>query len=244
MRVHTIWALGLLLAVTASASARAQVLEFGDEDLSNTGVYPTDPKAGATQSSLAPGVVTFATNKYHHNFPFTPSPSDFAGTDQIFVGSVQTANHEGYSSESSRRNGPQMFTLDYSSLLPAGNTLQTLTLGVAADDFQFQAFGQPYTATINGTANTALSNALDGLDQTGVFTQYLTVGIDPTLLNSSNVLTFSIDEGGDGGDGWSVDYLTVGVTSAPAAVPEPGSIALFVSMGIGGAGFLARRRCR
>jgi hypothetical protein len=38
------------------------------------------------------------------------------------------------------------------------------------------------------------------------------------------VLTLSIDQGGDGGDGWALDYLTVGVTTQQtptSTVPEP-----------------------
>ena len=217
-------------------------MEYGDEDLSNTGVYPNNPKTGTTLVGLAPGVVTYASSSYAHGYPFSPSPGDYPGTDQIYVGSVQTSQHDGYSGYSGRLNGPQTITLDYGSLLPVGSTIQTLTLGVAADDFQFTAFGQPFTASVNGVTNTALTNALNGLNQTGPYVQFLTVGIAPAQLSSSNVLTLSINEGGDGGDGWAVDFLTVGVTSTPASVPEPGAIALVLSMGITGAGFLARRR--
>ena len=47
----------------------------------------------------------------------------------------------------------------------------------------------------------------------------MTIGIDPSTLLSSNILTLSIDEGGDGGDGYAVDFLTVGVVTADAG-PE------------------------
>ena len=43
-------------------------------------------------------------------------------------------------------------------------------------------------------------------------------------LLPSEMLTLSIDEGGDGGDGWAVDFLTVGITSQGAAVPEPATL--------------------
>jgi len=43
-----------------------------------------------------------------HEFPFTPSAGDFAGTDQIYVRSVQTAAHDGYAGAAQRINGPSM----------------------------------------------------------------------------------------------------------------------------------------
>ena len=74
----------------------------------------------------------------------------------IYVGLVQTGAHDGYSTFGGRLNGPDVITLDYSSLVPGGSTITSLTLGIAADDFQFPPFGQPFTATINGVVNTAL----------------------------------------------------------------------------------------
>ena len=41
----------------------------------------------------------------------------------------------------------------------------------------------------------------------------MTIGIDPAVLQTNNILTLSIDEGGNGGDGWAIDFLTVGVTT-------------------------------
>lgn len=238
------WLIGAGLATMLSAPALSQaVQEYGDEDLSNTGTYSSDPKAGATLYGLAPGLATTATTSFPHGYPFSPSPADYAGTDQIYVGTVQTQNHDGYSNFGGRLNGPQVITLDYSSLLPVGQSLQTLTLGLGADDFQFKAFGQPFTAAINGAANVALTNALNGLDQTGPYVQFLTVGLDPGLLASNKILTLSINEGGDGGDGWAVDFLTVGVTTTPSGnVPEPGSLALLLAGGVTGTRLLQRRR--
>ena len=44
--------------------------------------------------------------------------------------------------------------------------------------------------------------------------QFFSIGLDPASLDESNVLTLTIDEGGDGGDGWAVDFLTVGVETS------------------------------
>lgn len=200
----------------STAQTVSNYVEYGDEDLCNTGTYSSDPKAGATLIGLAPDVVTRSTSSFGHSFPFSPTVNDYSGTDQIYVGHTQTTGYDGYSGYGGRLNGPQVITLDYSSLVPAGQKVATLTLGIGADDFQFPNWGQPFTAMINGVTNAALTAALNGLNQTGPYEQFLTVGIDPALLQANKVLTLSIDEGGNGGDGWAVDFLTVGVTTVPA----------------------------
>lgn len=221
----------LTCLITTGSSA---VKMYGDADALGTGAYgASDPTAGATLQGLASGTVTFASLVTGHTFPFSPGVGDFAGTDQIFVGTTQTAFHDGYSGASSRINGPQVFTLDYSSLIPPGSKIGTLTLGIAADDFQFPAFGQPFTASINGTDNAALTAALNGLNQTGPVTQFFTIGIDPAALTSNHQLTLAINQLGDGGDGWAVDFLTVGATTSTqmSPVPEPAATSLWAAAG-------------
>jgi hypothetical protein len=220
----------LFLAVLTMsfAASHAAVLTYGDQDLLGTGVYGSDPTAGATLQGLAPGMVTYATLITAHAYPFAPSIGDYPGTDQIFVGATQTGAHDGYSVATQRINGPQVITLDYSALIPSGSQINTFTLGIAADDFQFPPFGQPFTASINGVVNAALSSALNSVDQSGPVTQFLTIGLDPTTLASNNILTLTINEGGDAGDGWAVDYLTAGVTTS--LVPEP-SPSLLLAVG-------------
>jgi hypothetical protein len=166
-----------------------------------------------------------ATDAFGHGYPFSPGAGDFAGTDQIYVGNTQTSSHDGYSGASERINGPQILTLDFSALIASGQSLATLTLGIAADDFQFPAFAQEFTATVNGTVDTALTAELNSLNQTGPFVQFFTIGLDPSIDTGSHILTLAIDEGGDGGDGWAVDFLTVGATTQSiGAVPEPAAI--------------------
>jgi hypothetical protein len=240
-------ALGLVALAVCSTPAAAGIIEYGNENVLNSGAtYPTDPKAGATLSGLAPNVVTDATLTLGHGFPFTPNAGDFPGTDQIFVGSSQTATHDGYAGAASRMNGPQVLTMDYSSQISAGQTVATLTLGIASDDFQFPVFGQPFTAQVNGTTNTALTSKLNSLNETGPVVHFFTIGINPAILSPNNVLTLSINEGGDGGDGWAVDFLTIGVTTAPLAspVPEPSSFALLAMAGLALAGWRRWRTSR
>jgi PEP-CTERM motif len=229
----------IALAASLPRIAHADgVLEYGDENVLNSGTtYPSDPKAGATLIGLAPGVVTASTLITPHSYPFTPEPGDFPGTDQIYVGSVQTGAHDGYSVATQRINGPDVLTLDYSSLVPPGQQVDSFTLGLALDDFQFPAFGQPFIGTVNGQPSADLTNLLDFPNQSGPLTQFFTVGLSPSLLLPSNVATIAIDEGGDGGDGYALDFLTVGVTTSP--IPEPASIGLLTLGTLAG---LARRR--
>jgi len=235
----------VLTAGLTSVCANAGVLTYGDKDCLQQNCYgAAEPTTGATLEGLTPGAITLATNLFGHGFPFVPDAGDFAGTDQIYVGSSQTGAHDGYSVETSRHAGPQVLTLDYSSLIPGGQTLSTLTLGIAADDFQNPALGQPFTASINGTVNTELTNQLNSLDQGGPIVQFLTIGLSSSVDNSAHTLTLSIDNGGDGGDGWAVDFLTVGVTTAgPSAVAEPSSF-IATALGLCGVlvGIIRRRR--
>jgi PEP-CTERM motif len=238
------WAAGLLAAMTCALAFSAPVhggggyLEFGNENVLGTGTYASDPKAGATLVGLAPNVVTMASLITPHGYPFSPAPGDFQGTDQIYVGSVQTAFDDGYSQYSGRLNGPDVLTMNFSSLVPAGQTVATVTLGIAADDFQNPVFGNPFTATINGTTDAGLSSELNSLNETGPVVRFFTIGIDPSLLSGSQVLTLSINEGGTGGDGYAIDFLTVGVTLQ--SVPEPSSLVL---LGVGAfVAFIFRQR--
>lgn len=227
-------------AIVATAAlglspAHAGVFQvFGDMDVLGTREYDGDPLAGATMLGLAPGQTTYADLITGHGFGFDPEKDDHPGTDQIYVGSKQTAQHDGYSAYAGRRNGPQVIELDYTSLIPKGSKVATVTLGIAADDFQSVVFGQAYSAKINGVAFQPLTDALNDFDQTGPVVQFFTIGLPLSVMRNTGMLTLEIDQGGDGGDGWAIDFLTVGVTFVPA----PGATAL----GMMGLAAIARRR--
>jgi hypothetical protein len=230
--------LGSFFLLSATISAHSAVLEYGDEDVLGIGTYASDPKAGATLQGLALGVVTESTLFTPHDYPFAPSAGEFPGTDQIYVGSGQTGQEDGYSGTTQRIFGPQNLTMNYSSAVPAGQQVTSLTLGIAADDFQFPLYGQPFIANVNGISDPALVTELESVDESGPVVHFFTIGIDPKILQSNHTLTLTIDEGGNGGDGWAVDFTTVGVTTA--AVPEPASLALTAMAGC----LLVRRRQR
>lgn len=224
-----------VLSLAFITRTHAAVLVFGDEDLLGTGGYGgSDPTVGATLQGLAPGAVTYSSLIAAHSFPFAPSVGDYPGTDQIYVGSTQTGTHDGYAGSAQRISGPQIITLNYSSLVAPGFQISTFTLGIAADDFQNTVFGQPFSASINGVVNATLTAALNSLNQTGPLTQFLTIGIDPTTLAGNGILTLTINEGGDGGDGWAVDYLTTGVTTTPVPEPAPSLLLAFGAVALAG----------
>lgn len=258
-------ALGLSAAHLASAqttSVAPGVLEYGTENQEGAGSYSGgfnpvgfDPKAGATLSGLTAGEVTMGAQSSGHSEFFPDAPAgDFAGTDTIHVGSTFTDQaHDGYAGQSLTTpghviKGPDTFTLDYSSLLTPGQTPQTLTLGIEADDFQFSKYGQPFTAFINGVESAGFEKLLNTPVLTDPSSQFFTFGVDPSLLTSNGILSLSIDEGGDGGDGYAVDFLTVGVTAngaGPAAVPEASttiSFGLLLFLGLGGAAMAAKKK--
>lgn len=227
---------GIIVASAGVSSANAGlfVQQYGDQDVLGTAEYSSDPTAGATLAGLAPGVVTVATDSFEHPFAFDPENDDHAGTDQIFVGQNQTESLDGYSGYENRQSGPQSIVLDYSSLAPKGKKIQTLTLGIAADDFQAPVFGNPFTVLVNGENYQPLTDVLNSFDQTGPVVQFFTIGLPIDMLRNTGTLTLEIDQGGSGGDGWAIDFLTVGVT----LVPTPSATAL----GLIGLAAMARRR--
>ena len=67
-------------------------MEYGDEDVLGTVVYPGDPKTGATLEGLLPDAVTLARAAVVSRIPILcRRRRDHPGTDEIYVGSVQTA---------------------------------------------------------------------------------------------------------------------------------------------------------
>lgn len=217
-----------LASVTFAGPANVQT--YGDVDQLNQGSYPEDPTTGASTFGLAANQITFATNSYFHgNWPFTPEPDDLPGTDTMYAGAFPYAGGDGYSNSSGHINGIQEITIDYGAQVPEGHTITSFTLGIAADDFQFQIFGNPYTAVINNAQVPALSDVLNAFDQTGPLVRFFTIGLDVNTLRPDHTLTLLIRQAAGGargdanvGDGWAIDFLTVGLET----VPTPGVASL------------------
>jgi hypothetical protein len=70
---------------------------------------------------------------------------------------------------------------------------------------------------------------LEALNETGPFVHFFTIGLSTSPDNPSHTLNLSIDEGGDGGDGWAIDFATVGVTP-PARFPNPRQLSCSVAV--------------
>lgn len=233
------------LLFTIAHPATAAVLQYGDKDLLGFGTYPSDPVTGAMLEGLAPGVSTvgtFGLGGVGHSFPFAPGVGDYPGTDQIYVGSVQTGSSDGYAGFAGRLSGPQVISLDYGTLVPAGESIATLTLGIGFDDFQFPVFGHPFSASVNAVADAALTALANSFAQTGPRASFASIGIDTALLTPDHVLVLAIDQGGTGGDGWAVDFLTVGVTTTPVPLPAAFAPALLALVGLSRAQRRGRRR--
>ena len=154
---------------SSASSISTNVLEYGDEDLCNTGTYSSNPegrshacRTGSGRSDLCrqqPG------QSFASCFSVRSATNDFPGTDQIFVGSHATASLDGYANYSGKTYGPQIISLNYSSLVAAGQKVATMTLGFEADDFQSPYWGNPYTVMLNGVINSNLTAAINSLNR-------------------------------------------------------------------------------
>lgn len=219
-----VWAtVGLLTAAGAAAGQPANVVVFGDLDRVGNGTYLTSPWDTAALFGLTAGQ-TSAGPVFPAAGPTPPNQADFQRTDRVLKGTGSA--QDGYANAMNNPlSGAHTFTLDYTAALQGGTAVDTLTIGVMLIDVQPSASAQ-YTLNVNGSASafTNITGVVNGLDQAGQAGQFLSFGVplDVLALNpSANTLNFTIDQG-VGGDGFAVDFLTVGVTP----VPEPAGLLL------------------
>lgn len=241
--LHLMLASSAAMIAGAASPADAAVMTYGDKDCLGFNCYgANDPTSGATLQGLAAGTTSSAPTSFSHPLPPFPGAGDFAGTDTVYAGSNLTHAEDGYAANFNPTLGPDVLSLDYSGLVAAGSHVTSLTFGIAADDFQNPHFlDAPFLANVNGVANADLTALLNSINTGGPRVEFFTIGLDISQLVPSNVLTISIDEGGTGGDGWAVDFATVGVTTAADVVPEPMTMALF-GAGLAAAAAVRRRK--
>lgn len=211
--------------VQVAPPAAPKVLVYGDKDLFGS-QYPkgAHPTAGAQLYGLQPGQVSTATQTYDYGNIFTPGfgdlggQTDYPGTDQLYVASSSTPQM------SQIQRGPEVISMDYSSQVPPGQVATGLTLGMAASNFNAQGTQQTYTAWINNQIDVPLSRQLNSLEMSAQDTQFFAIGIDPQLLLPDDTLTLKIDASGSSNPlAWAIDFLTIGVTTAPAPTPPSGT---------------------
>ncbi len=210
--------------VQVAPPAAPQILVYGDKDLFGY-QYPNgiDPTAGAQLSGLQPGQVSTATQTYDYGNLFTPmygdlgGQGDYPGTDQLYVPSSATPDF------SQEQRGPQVVSMDYSSQVPPGQVVTGLTLGMAASGFLAQATQQTYTVWINNQIDVPLSRYLNSLNSGDArSTQFFAIGVDPQVLLPNNTLTLKINGTGTNNTvAWGIDFLTIGVSTAPAPSGQP-----------------------
>ncbi len=207
--------------------AQAIVLEFGDRDCLGMGCYdPAEVTSSAELIGLAENEVSIADGRFFHTYPFTPEADDFSGTDQIYCTDKNgvDASSDGFCNSSEAIFSSLVTTLDYSAAITANSTVKNLTLGLGTSDFQTQAFGGSFIASINGQEYDILSQTLDSLENGGPSFRFFSVGIPLDLLDSSHQLTLEIDKTETSRDGIALDFLTVGVETHTPEIPTPAAI--------------------
>ncbi len=178
---------------------------YGSENLFGAGYTAGgNPFREASLTGLATDATSISSAKFVAPSAFSPAVGAFPGTDQIYVGSNEVP-------AAGQLAGPQVITLDYSALTQLAHPIKSLTLGIATDGFENPTINIPYTASINGIVNPALTALLNSLNDADRVEQYVSIGINPSQLQANKMLTITIDGPGDGVSGWAVDFLTVGV---------------------------------
>ena len=119
-----------------------------------------------------------------------------------------------------------------------GNYVYTTTFNLTGFD--------PTTARITGSisaddqATILLNGTQVGASPAGGYQFFTPVSITTGFQSGINTLTFNVNNSG-GVTGLQFN-ATATASATSTAVPEPGSIALLVGLGVTGAGFLARKR--
>ena len=194
----------------------------------NSITYLATPDTGSNRYGFGAGTATLTVNNPALVGTVT------IGFDLYIIGSMDGNGPAGGGPDNWQlaQNGNNLLLTNFANYDGGGNT-QAYTNQVAP-------YGPGGSFAARTGSDTALADHL-GID-TGTFGDS-TYHLSFTFVNVTPTIAFdfssTLNEGANN-EGWGLDNVLV--TSQPTAVPEPGSIALLVGMGVTGAAFLRRRK--
>ncbi len=210
--VVTLSALSCIALFAPPPPAHAQV-KLDFENLSN-------PSNGSVNNQSSPVVQNGFTITANSPILFSVAPN--AGSLGNYTGSVALLpNPVAGSMLTLTSNDSSLFSLnslDFANFLPQSTPAARVAIIVSGTRNNNTIVSQ---AVIHG-----FNNNLETISFNGAFTSLISVSFREVVVNGTPM-------------GFQLDNI---VLNAPAAVPEPGSVALLLGMGCGGAGFLVRRR--
>ena len=150
-----------------------------------------------------------------HSFPWTPGPSDPAGTDRIEVPSSYNGHpphgSDAYTLATSRpANLPQAIVLSYNVPELTSLVITSAVLQMFVDDFQPSVWGANFQATLNGVRAPFLETFINGLVQSGSIGKMITLQVPSDFFAAihSGQLSLLIDDPTTGaGDGYAIDFF-------------------------------------
>ncbi len=205
-------ALSILALCSLSHAASAQTAAFY-----TIGTYTVDAAHSVTVNAFSGYDGSSFTDNQGH--PYNPTVNLVSGGS---IGSYLDAYNSSTVNISGGSIGSYLLAVDTSTVTISGGTFGKANGVVNFFDATNGAF------TLIGSNLTATSL---GADKNQGGTNYALSG---TLQGGTNLLGYVINV--------NVGARMFTLQNTPAAVPEPGSVALFVGLGVTGAGLLARRR--
>ena len=150
-----------------------------------------------------------------HSFPWTPGPSDPAGTDRIEVPSSYNGHpphgSDAYTLSTSRpANQPQAIVLSYNVPELTSLVITSAVLQMFVDDFQPSVWGANFQVTLNGARAPFLETFINGLVQSGSIGKMITLQVPSDFFAAihSGQLSLLMDDPTTGaGDGYAIDFV-------------------------------------
>lgn len=234
--------LGLLCSASVASQAQVNVYTNNFNSGSTTGFSSTNLNI-ATRVGNTGNTVRFLGDP-NGTYGFGAGTATLNLTNAALVGNVTVA-FDLYIIGSMDGNGPSGGGPDPWMFAENGSTIFNTNFA------NFTGGTQAFVSLTNFTGNTvaartgsdaALGGQLGfGLGDFGDSTYHLSFA----FANATPTLALNFISGlnqGSGDEGWGLDNVVVTSDFKPAAVPEPGSVAMLVGLSVTGAGFVSRRR--